>query len=431
MEAAPPDRWWRLPHAAIACVALGLVLRLAFGLLYWQGKPLTHDEREYLALAANLAAGRGFTTDLPHEPPHPLADRFDRAPLYPLFLAPLVALDPDLREGRLPADVPVSVKVAQGLVGAVTVWLIALLARRLAGNGAATVSALIAAVYPPLVWMCAYALSEALAAALAMAAVLALGTALDRRGAPGEDAAPVKYILAGGALLGLATLVRPATLLALPLVALYLLARRRVGLAILLVVGAAVVIAPWTLRNVREHGQVVLVSAQGGVNFWIGNHPLAIGDGDLAANPQLKRANLELRARHPGLDAVGLEPVYYREALGWIGREPVRWLALMARKAFYTVVPVGPSYHLHSALYFWASVVPYALLLPLAILGVRVTAVTGTPPVALGLLVASALAASLVFFPHERFRMPVIDPALVVLAGSWIGTRAGWERRWR
>ena len=23
------------------------------------------------------------------------------------------------------------------------------------------------------------------------------------------------------------------------------------------------------------------------------------------------------------------------------------------------------------------------------------------------------------------------DPALVVLAGSWIGTRAGWERRWR
>ena len=45
----------------VGAVGLGLVLRLAFGLGYWQGKPMTHDEREYLALASNLAAGRGFT----------------------------------------------------------------------------------------------------------------------------------------------------------------------------------------------------------------------------------------------------------------------------------------------------------------------------------------------------------------------------------
>ena len=41
--------------------ARGLVLRLAFGLVYWTDKPLTHDEREYLSLADSLARGRGFT----------------------------------------------------------------------------------------------------------------------------------------------------------------------------------------------------------------------------------------------------------------------------------------------------------------------------------------------------------------------------------
>ena len=35
----------------LAAAAAGLAVRLAFGLLYWVDKPLTHDEREYLALA--------------------------------------------------------------------------------------------------------------------------------------------------------------------------------------------------------------------------------------------------------------------------------------------------------------------------------------------------------------------------------------------
>ena len=51
----------RAASTTIAAAAIvGLVLRLAFALLYWIDKPLTHDEREYLALAASVAAGDGF-----------------------------------------------------------------------------------------------------------------------------------------------------------------------------------------------------------------------------------------------------------------------------------------------------------------------------------------------------------------------------------
>ena len=81
---------------------------------------------------------------------------------------------------------------------------------------------------------------------------------------------------------------------------------------------------------------------RGGVNFWIGNHREAIGEGDLAANPHLKLRNVEFRARHAGLSEEALEPLYYREALGFIAADPVWWLGLEARKLWYTFVPFGP-----------------------------------------------------------------------------------------
>ena len=39
---------------------------------------------------------------------------------------------------------------------------------------------------------------------------------------------------------------------------------------------------------------------------------------------------------------------------------------------------------------------------------------TAPVPLALWLMAASTVAAGLVFFPQERFRIPVIDPALIV-----------------
>jgi hypothetical protein len=48
---------------------------------------------------------------------------------------------------------------------------------------------------------------------------------------------------------------------------------------------------------------------------------------------------------------------------------------------------------------------------------------TGTSPVALWLMAAATVAAGLVFFPQERFRMPVIDPTLIVTAALPAGLR--------
>jgi 4-amino-4-deoxy-L-arabinose transferase-like glycosyltransferase len=392
--------------AFLAAAALGLALRLLFSLGYWIDQPLTRDEREYLSLARSLAAGRGFEYDAaiatgPTEP-------FGRAPGYPAFLA-LVGGGRGVVE-----HVPAAVKIAQSCVGAIGVMLAGVIAARLAGVTAGRVAAWIAAVYPPLVWIAAYAYSEALIWPVG----LALVWLFDRAIQPGV---PRHWLFAAGALAGVATLIRPATLLFLALAALWLIRRRSAGHAVALAIGGAVVLTPWIVRTYAAHDRFVLVASEGGVTFWTGNHPLAIGEGDMAANPELKRASLALRAQHPGLSEEQMEPVYYGEAFGWIAAHPWRWLMLEIRKIFYLIVPIGPSYRLHSFRYYAASFMSYALILPPALLGIWMLRVRRRGSPGLMLLAASAVAICLIFFPQERFRIPILDPALIVCAAALAG----------
>ena len=391
-------------RAVWLAVAAGLVLRLAFGFGYWTGKPLTHDEREYLALARNIAEGRGFTYPAA-APGQPEPERFGRAPIYPLFLA-LVDLLSD------PSTLVPAIKAVQAAIGALSIWLVALVAGRVAGERGATAAAWIAAVYPPLVWTPAYVFSETLYMAFALANVIAADRALAHRSRSGGW-------LWCGLVGGLAALTRPAHLFFLLLLGGYLLVRRRPGAAALAAAGALITIAPWTARNWQEYGRPILIASEGGITFWTGNHPLSPGEGDMAANPAIKRDNQRLRAAHPGLSPEALEPVYYREALRTIAADPIWWAGLLARKAFYTVVPIGPSYTLHSTRYFVASVISYVALLVAGVAGGVVLWRARQWPVPLGLLLGSALLVCIVFFPQERFRIPVIDPALIVLAAGW------------
>jgi len=92
-------------------------------------------------------------------------------------------------------------------------------------------------------------------------------------------------------------------------------------------------------------------------------------------------------------------------------------VSLLARKSFYVAVPVGASYALHSSRYRLAAVVSYLLLLPFTLAGLwRMP--RNARPTALFLLAGSAVLVCLVFFPQERYRTPVIDPALIVCAAG-------------
>src|SRR5689334_20268242 len=221
------DRW------ILIAVAIGFVARLAFGLLYWTDQPLTRDEQEYLSLSRSIAAGHGFVYDgeMLKGPVQP----FGRAPGYPFFLA--------LTGGgaRITTSVPVSVKVAQALVGALGLIVIAAIAGELGGRPAARAAALIAAVYPPLVFIAGYAFSEALFWPIGV-----LTAWLIDRTAASRD---MRVAVMTGVVAGLGVLIRPGLLLFLPLAGLWLLLRRGVGLAAALTIGVLLALGPWTVRN--------------------------------------------------------------------------------------------------------------------------------------------------------------------------------------
>jgi 4-amino-4-deoxy-L-arabinose transferase-like glycosyltransferase len=407
----------RARRLIVAAAAIGLVLRLAFAFGYWVGRPLTHDEREYLALARSVTLGKGLTYDLP--PDSSNTPRFGRAPGYPVFLA-LVG------GGRGEFDAtPPQIKLAQSIVAAIGVWLIGTIARRAAGPRAGVAAASLAALYPPLVWICAYVFSEALFSTVALGAVLLLNLSLDRASAPNppQSRSSLGWGVAAGILTGAAMLVRPAMAFFVPVAVVWLIAKRRTTLAALLVAGAVVVVGPWTIRNVHVYHRLVFIASEGGVTFWTGNHPRATGEGDMAANPDIKIAEIAFRREHPGLTQEELEPLYYREAVAYIAAHPVWWTGLLLKKAFYTVVPLGRSYALHSPLYRTSSIASYLIVLPFGVLGALIWWRRPHPPESLFPLALSAVVVCILFFPQERFRIPVIDPTLIICAGVWYAQR--------
>ena len=68
--------------------------------------------------------------------------------------------------------------------------------------------------------------------------------------------------------------------------------------------------------------------------------------------------------------------------------------------------------------YLLASVIPYALLAPLAFIGLFRLARRGGAGTPLLLLALSVVLTGLIFFPQERFRIPAIDPAIIVCAAA-------------
>jgi hypothetical protein len=75
-------------------------------------------------------------------------------------------------------------------------------------------------------------------------------------------------------------------------------------------------------------------------------------------------------------------------------------------------------------LYRTSSIASYLIVLPFGVLGALTWRRRSHPPESLFPLALSAVIVCILFFPQERFRIPVIDPTLVICAGAWYAARA-------
>lgn len=247
-------------RATRAGAALGLLLFTVFVTLRYLGVAQITTEEEHFRLGQHLhATGVLSIIDAPG---------VFRAPGFPAFAALVL----HLRDALFPSvDDMRAVALAQGCLlglGAVALFLHA--SRTHPVPVALAVGALFA--FHPLNLLMARILTYcALHIVLVTLATLAVSGALRTRGRPLHAA----WILGAGIAWGLATLVRPVSLILPPFV--LLLARwewgrgswrRAMRFACMFTLGMAVVIGPYTLRNYRATHRLIVVNAQEGYALW-------------------------------------------------------------------------------------------------------------------------------------------------------------------
>jgi 4-amino-4-deoxy-L-arabinose transferase-like glycosyltransferase len=233
---------------------IGLAIRVAILANTGGLTPKIVDEQQYSQIAQSIVAGHGFAWG----PGQPTSIR---PPLYPALLAVVWGLSP----GNLQA-----VRVLQILIGLATAALVYLLGSRLYGPTVAAWAAGACWLYPSFIFFNFLILTETLFTFLLVAFVL-LAVLLVQT--------PRAWLAVGcGVALGLAALTRsilwPLPLMLCPLltVLIRLPLVQRIALSSLVLVGYAVVVAPWAIRNTRLQQVVTIVDTMGGINLRMGNY---------------------------------------------------------------------------------------------------------------------------------------------------------------
>ena len=208
----------------------------------------------------------------PHDQPDPMVQQlpYFRPPGYPYFLALVYALT---------GGSHAAARLLQFALGILNAVLLYLLARQIFGEMPARIGALLAATF----WTLIYYEGELLEPVLSITLLLLLLFAFHEW----TRSMKLLWLAGAGVLMGLSALVRPNALLFLPVAVLWAAwylrghsswLRETFRAAVLLSVGLAVTVLPATIRNYVVARDVVLISANSGINLLLGQDPDAIVD---------------------------------------------------------------------------------------------------------------------------------------------------------
>lgn len=328
-----PWRW------LLIIFTIALVGRVAAVLLL--GVPDIVGYSESGLIAKNLVEGRGFTFDLFGTRTEKPLQSF-LPPLFPWLIAFCLHYfaQPHLALGFI-----------QSVLSSLTAVLLYFIAGRLSGdNVIALLTAVGMALYPVFVLMSA--LPPSLTLSLFLLALFLWLTTV--------EPAKLGYGAAAGAgiVLGLSALVRPMAIGFLFVVLVWWVLQwssmlmQIAKLTTVLAFFALLTILPWTVRNYLVHGRFVLISANGGYNFWAGNNPFTTGSGLEVENKRLAQFlntpvdpnsppvvemlqypfPADVQAELAAIDEVALEKRLYQAGLQFIRQQPLRWAELALAK---------------------------------------------------------------------------------------------------
>jgi hypothetical protein len=313
---------------ALGVAAVALAARMAVVAWACSRFPAVEDGHYYDVLARRLAAGEGYTWLWPDG-----AVTF--AAHYPVGYPAMLALAYRV----FGASGAVAMTVGAG-VGAAAAYA----AHRLVDAERVTrwrpiAAGLFVALHPALVPYTAAFMTEGLTAAL-----LIVAAALASRARTGDR--PRAWLLAAGLAMGLATLVRPQSLVFAPvlgaLAAPAALGWGRIRLArAALVTGLALAcVAPWTVRNCVRMHRCALVSVNGGWNLLIGAQTRGGSWEPVDVPPECATV----------WDEAGKDACFERAGRRLIAASPGAWLARAPAKVAATLDYFGAApWYLHSS----------------------------------------------------------------------------------
>lgn len=403
--------WWLL------LTVCGLACGLRLGVWWLQGPRLNDDIDAYLEIARNLAAGSGYAMG---QPPHLTAYR---PPLYPLLLAAVFQC----------GGTPAVVGLVQVILGGVTTgftWRCGLLLQL---GRSSYVAAALVALDPLLLQYTALPMTETLCATLVVAWCW-----LILEYPPGASEGVWRPLLQG-ACFGLICLCRPGFLAAIGLfggglsVELWLWrgtaeARRRSWAGIWGVIGLAVILCPWVVRNAVVIGKATPATTHGGYTLLLANNPVFYREvvlqpwGTVWQGDSLNRwqQGLETSLQRAGIrpdDEVSRDRWMYHQAWSEIRAEPQLFAraCLWRGVRFWDLAPWRVQSGVSS--YFIAGIALFYGLITVGILFslVSLTTLEWKSWWLLSVLPLTLWLTHLVYWTDMRMRAPVI-PILALLA---------------
>lgn len=248
--------------------------------------------------------------------------------------------------------------------------------------------------------------------------------------------------LAAGLTFGLAALARPNILLFIPFAALWGAGRntsmlKRFINPALLLLGLLLAILPVTVRNYSMEGDFVLISSNGGINFYLGNNPHA--EKTIAIRPGLRWLHLIEEAEREGhAGSTASSRYYFRKGLSFLRDSPGSAVSLMGKRFahLWNSFEIGRnrdvySTRCHSPLLsalLWKVDrfgFPFGLIAPLAVAGLIVSFRRNRAASLLYLFLLAYFLSILLFFATSRYRLPLV-PILLLFAshyGVWIAQK--------
>jgi 4-amino-4-deoxy-L-arabinose transferase-like glycosyltransferase len=212
---------------------LALLTRGAFILMQQDGFYFP-DSLLYSEAAVNLLAAGEFGTN------------FDRAPGYSVFVAAVYLLF---------GESIFAIRVVESFAGAFLAVILAALGRRIGGEMVGALAGVIWAVYPMGIFIAGLVYPTSLATILLAGGVWCLLPAH-------HEELSVKGAFSSGLFFGLAALAIPVVLLTIVAIAawvFYWARHARLFFALLIILGSAVTLVPWTARNFVVYGEAILV----------------------------------------------------------------------------------------------------------------------------------------------------------------------------